>query len=44
MKDADSIPLNPHLERRELDSKGLIDIENHHHQTPHGFFQAKVPV
>jgi len=34
--------MNARLERRELDSTGLMDTENHHHQSPQGFFQINL--
>ena len=34
--------MNPHLERQELDLRGLIDIENNRHQSPQGFIPTKL--
>jgi len=34
--------MNVHLERRELDSRGLMNMKNHHNQTPQGFSEIKL--
>ena len=36
--------MNPCLERREPDSRDLMDTEKHEHQTLQGFFQTKLPI